>query len=251
MKRNITLIIITLFIITSFSISYAHQGEGNISIGRQCDEVTQDLLATSKDKLTDIDTGDLPKDVIVWDHIGFKDEAWSGNRHVYKLRKGGVLFQGYAQMPYNDLYVRPMNTNESDVITLGQAPLRADWHTLNGNGLIFGGDFKDDKFSGYSVVATMNKIEVREYVNVSKEAFQSGTGEYKVLASKPKVCPAQEFVIKDKKIYESGEILYDMKDKKWYGNYVGGMADFMEHNCGSLTTIYIPYLTVNSTNILI
>lgn len=248
MKKGI--VIILCLATTIVPASALISGEGSATLGRQCSEVTQDLLQTSKAIGTsDMDSNPVPKDFIVWDHVGFKDAAWSGRQHVYLNKKGGVVFQGYAQNPYNDLIVSEKMT-EGARISLGQVPLRADWHTLNGNGLIFGADFKDDSFSGFAVVATMTDIEVREYQGVSKSSFMNGDAAFTVLASKPKACPAQEFIVENKIVYESGALLIDLSGKTYYGNFVGAMSDFGEHNCGSLSTIYVPYLMVNEVNIL-
>ena len=248
MKNNI-IALICLTIITVPSFAETHTGEGVASQGRQCDIVTSELLQQSKDlELKDIDSLPVKDTFTVWDHVGFKDEAWSGKQHVYLSKQGGVIFQGYAQKPYNDLIVTK-KMNDNSVVRLGQVPLRADWHTLNGNGLIFGAEISEGKLSGYSVVATISMIEVREYKGVSKESFMDGTAEFEVLAAKAKICPAQEFVVDNKKVYESGELLFDLSTKEYYGEYVGAVTDFAEHNCGSLSTIYVPYCIVDGTNI--
>ena len=246
LAKTISILSLTAILLTPQTQSYAN--EGNASRGRQCSVVTEDLIkASTGAKAQEIASRVFSEEYTVWDHVGFTDIAWSGKQHVYLNKEGGLIFQGYAQMPYNDLVITD-KPHEDKVIKFGQIPLRADWHTLNGNGLVFGAKLNGNTLSGFSVVATVNKIEVREYTNVTKESFMEGNAEFKVLASKPKICPAQEFIVDGKKVYESGKLLYEVT-QPYYGNYVGAMSDFAEHSCGSLSTIYVPYLMIGEENL--
>ena len=202
----------------------------------------------------------LNRGFTVLDHIGVKDKAFNGERHIATKGKG-IQWYGYDIPPYNDLIITNQDIPENYNINLKQSPIIADWHTINGSGVIFNaitnapqGEVSTSSnftFSGFALVATQDKIQLREY-NTDFSKFASGTAEFKVITEIPKTCNSQSFnIIKTNNDYEiklDNTLIYK-GELQYYGNYVGAMVDYLEHNCESLSSTYMYNLTVNDTNL--
>ena len=184
---------------------------------------------------------------MIWDHVGIKDQAFTGERHIVR-RDSGVQWFGYYAPPYNDIMLRDfssMNRSGSFKINIKQAPVRADWHTINGSGLVFGAYFsgkaptsdgemltvgessqavndsgegypKSDavgNFSGFAFVATNETNEVRYYQNVNMQAFCDGTAPYTIMQAEKKSCNSQSLTV----TYEDSTKTYSFKlgNKTW------------------------------------
>ena len=202
-----------------------------------------------------------------FDHIGYKDTAFSGERHVaYFPEQGGVHFFGYDSEPLTDAMILKHNKTSNQTISLLQAPVRADWHTLDGNGILFGietsgltGEPRDINLnkgssnvsvSGYSAVATQDKIEIREIVNTPVENMGSN---YNVIFETDKECPAVDFdinIVGSKATVKlSGEELhsFDMKTK---GRDTGIIVTYARHGCPSLSSVFTYSHVVNGVDYL-
>lgn len=220
----------------------------------------------------------LGDDWVVLDHIGSKDAAYTGERHIV-LRDNngdiGIQWYGYEKDPCNDLILKDLDTNWNR-INVQQCPVRADWHTVNGSGIVFGattsasaGDFKavyNKSYDGdsntltcYAFVATVNTIELRKYDQVSfKDFSDGGKGNiiYTVITSVPKECNSQslsidrtgdiyKFYVGNKCCFVLSEEQLGISDK----NYVGAMVDYQLHNCTSLSSMYMFNLTVDGVDL--
>ena len=138
--------------------------------------------------------------------------------------------------------------------------MRADWHTLNGNGILFGctingmvpnkdynlnkGEGGSVSITGYGIVATVNKIELRQYGGVSPTNIGDS---YSVIKSWDKECPGQNFTIEITgnmaKIFLDKEKLYEVSVGS--GRDTGLVTTYLEHNCASLSSVYMFNHTVN------
>lgn len=167
----------------------------------------------------------LNKNWIIWDHIGVTDTAFQGKRHVVR-RDTGIQWFGYDKPPYNDMILRDFSdviTTDSFTINVKQAPVRADWHTINGSGILFGvtvsgtagntGDVLDPKgyLSGYAFVATNKYNELRYYNNVAISEFLEGKAGYILLRQEDKLCNSQSLTI----THESGKMSFKLGTKDW------------------------------------
>lgn len=202
-----------------------------------------------------------------FDHIGYKDSAFQGERHVaYFQEEGGVQFYGYDKEGLADVMLLKHPDNQSQTITLLQAPLRADWHTLDGNGVLFGvqptaipqapGDYTTTSnetqlsFTGYAAVATQDEIQIRKYTNAS---ISDLTENFEVLYSEPKECPSVDFVIEilgNKAKVSLGSRLLKEIELETTGRYTGIIVCYAEHNCESLSSVYTYSHKVNDIEYL-
>lgn len=198
----------------------------------------------------------------VIDHIGHKDSAFTGARHIATYN-GGIQWFGYDADDFSDMILTDKGIDGHNIdISLQQAPVRADWHTIDGSGIVFNAktnapadldDLKDKSytFEGYALVATTGKIELRYYKPTSFSQFSTGKSKYQVLFETAKTCNSQDFRIKydgkEAEIFLDGKLL-TKQSIKYLGNHVGAMVDYMEHNCESLSSVYMYNLLVNGKN---
>lgn len=197
------------------------------------------------------------------DHVGVTDTSYGGARHVVK-RDGGMQWFGYDADPNNDLLLREY-TGSIHSINVKQAPVRADWHTVNGSGIVFGASFAPPKdgehelgykstatFSGYSFVATQHNIEIRYYAKTALSSFSDGSAEYEVLYQTAKKCNSQSLTIEFTEkgpIFKVGMTELDASiDYKPNGDWIGAMVDYATHACPSLSTVYMFNFTVDGEN---
>lgn len=220
-----------------------------------------DIYSVSKFSLAKINRGWM-----VFDHIGYKDTAFQGERHLAYMGDG-VQFFGYDIEPLTDLCLLQHPDGENQTINMLQAPVRADWHTLNGNGLLFGCTFSGGEpntdydlcsnegnvsVTGYSVVATADKIQVRQYSGVS--AVNIGDdGAYGVLYEEPKECPGQNITVEiignHAKVFLDSRMIFEF-DLSGQGRGTGMVTTYKEHCCSSLSSIYMFNHTVNGIDYL-
>ncbi len=219
---------------------------GNLSANNVIDPVKQSPEAWNQDW-------------IVWDHVGYKDRAFNGERHIVKRTKG-VQFLGYAQPPFDDMMLRNFGDFNRRTISVIQSPVRSDWHTINGSGIVFNAKLEGDYFTGNAIVATQDSIELRSYARTSRQSFLGGSASYSVIFTAPKECPGQAFTVEmknenktdswtDFKIYDREELIYEGGDST-YGTYAGLMTDYAEHDCESLSSTYIPNFIVDGEDFL-
>lgn len=200
---------------------------------------------------------------IVVDHIGHTDTAYNGARHIVTYNDSGMVWYGYDEKGYTDLILTETD-NYSYTINLKQMPLRADWHTVNGSGIIFNASTSaqkgtevnpytsTDTFTGYALVVTTKDIEVRYYPLTTLSTLADGLATYEVLYSTSKTCNAQDLTI----TYTGAEVLIYLDNTllttlqlDYIGSYVGAMVDYKEHSCNSLSSIYMFNLTLNGGNL--
>lgn len=180
----------------------------------------------------------------IWDHVGLTDTAYQGKRHIAK-RTTGVQWFGYDSPPYNDMLLRnfsnEINSNNGAFkINIKQAPVRADWHTINGSGILFGvassnkavvgGNDYDmiDKsnsgnhanlvsgatgsgMSGYAFVATNHYNELRYYDNVSIQDFINGIADYYLIEQHDKTCNSQSLTVS----YDGKNLILNVGNAQW------------------------------------
>lgn len=193
-----------------------------------------------------------------FDHIGYKDTAFKGERHVaYSEENSGVHFFGYDSEGLTDLMLLPHEAKNTQTVSILQSPTRADWHTLNGNGLMFGiestglpneptdininNKSSGVSITGYSAVATESEIQIREYTNTPVENLgQEGT--YTVLYKEPKECLSVDFSVNingnEAEVYLSGRKLGNNINLKTKGRDTGIVVSYAEHGCESLSSVY-------------
>lgn len=202
-----------------------------------------------------------------FDHIGYKDSAFQGERHVaYFPDEGGVQFYGYDSEKLADLMLIEHKSSPNQTITLLQAPLRADWHTLDGNGVMFGvtpnnlppnpGDINvtnnanKTTITGYAAVATADEIQIRKYTNAT---INDLTTKFDILYTQPKQCPSVDFVIEiignKAKVYLGTDLLKEIVIDA-AGRYTGILVCYAEHNCNSLSSVYTYSHVVNDIEYL-
>lgn len=203
---------------------------------------------------------------VTYDHIGYKDSAYQGERHV-AIVDDGVQFFGYDMEPLADLMLLRHPDGENQVINTVQVPVRADWHTLNGNGILFGCEFSETgkdidiningvsstaSITGYSVVATINKIEVRQFSNVNADTIGK-EGHYQVLHEIPKKCPGQNLTVEITnsiaKVFLGSEKIYEFT-LTTPARGTGLVASYEEHCCSSLSSVVMFNHTVNGIDYL-
>lgn len=216
-----------------------------------------------KEIFSPIKTGDW----FILDHVGVTDSAYAGARHIVK-RDTGIQWFGYDKPPFNDMMLKKFENCKN--INIKQAPVRADWHTVNGSGVVFGAslsfpgideltskdledkDITSSSFSGYAFVATMEAIEIREYNLVSLSSFKNGSADFKVLYTEPKQCNSQSLTVDFSNSQPKFSIgLRQLQTNFNYtpkGIYAGAMVDYAEHNCSSLSSIYMFNFTVDGKN---
>lgn len=198
----------------------------------------------------------------VIDHIGHKDSAFTGERHVVTYNNG-IQWFGYDADNFSDMILTNKGIDGHNLdISLQQAPVRADWHTIDGSGIIFNAktnapadldDLKDKSytFEGYALVATTSKIELRYYIPTTFSQFATGNSKYQVLFETAKTCNSQDFRVKydgkEAEIFLDGKSLTKLPIK-YIGDYVGAMVDYMGHNCESLSSVYMYNLIINGKN---
>lgn len=203
----------------------------------------------------------LNQDWIVFDHIGYKDSAFQGERHI-AIKSNGIQWYGYDSSPFNDMVLTNSNISDNYTLNLKQATIVADWHTIDGSGIVFNAttnaplNVEVDNtanyiFQGHAIVATMDKIQLRLYDTTISD-FMSNGKNYSVLAEVPKTCGSQSFTV----IKQGDNYIVKLDDKiiyegflHYYGNYVGAMVDYIEHNCSSLSSVYMYNLTLNGKNL--
>lgn len=247
----------------------------------------------------------------IFDHIGEKDSAFGGARHIARRDSGGIQWFGYDSTPYNDFMLRDF-TNDIDssgsfTINVKQSPVRADWHTINGSGVMFGVNFSNSPslaglqndvyedgyssdstytstFSGYAFVSTRNYNELRYYYDTDVNDFMNGTASYYVILQENKICNSQSITVKYDgstntiklfigrkewgssksaltigENYEVGEVTNGVSAANTsidelpnvtlalppLGSWSGTMVDYAEHNCSSLSSVYMFNYTFN------
>ena len=199
------------------------------------------------------------------DHIGYKDTAYQGARHV-ALVDDGVQYFGYDIEPLTDMMLMHHPDGESQIINTIQAPVRADWHTLNGNGILFGCSFtgyEPDKdlnthkntsptvsVTGYSVVATLDKIQVRQYSGATIDTIGEN---FQVLYEEPKRCPGQNFTVEitgsTAKVFLGSKKIYEFTLAS-NARGTGLITTYEEHSCSSLSSVVMMNHTVNGVDYL-
>ena len=193
----------------------------------------------------------------VFDHIGVKDSAFKGAKHL-ATKSSGIQWYGYDNPPYNDLMLTNQDIPDDYTLNLKQATIVADWHTIDGGGLVFNATTDappnievspsdNYKFRGHAIVATMDSIQLRLYDTTTQEFMADGSS-YSVLAEVPKTCGSQSFTVTkagdNYTVKLDDTIIYEGYLTP-YGNHVGAMVDYIEHNCSSLSSVYMYNLTVN------
>ena len=184
----------------------------------------------------------LDKDWFIFDHVGMTDSAFSGKRHIVKRDTRGIQWFGYDAAPQNDFIIRDFtedisNNPDGFSINIKQAPVRADWHTINGSGILFGmkisnppqliskvSDSQTERkfsevsydvashnsiFSAYAFVATNKYNEMRYYDKVNIQDFRDGKAPYYIIQQVKKNCNSQSITVK-----------YTSRDKK-LTTYIG------------------------------
>ncbi len=200
----------------------------------------------------------------VGDHVGVTDTAYSGARHVV-AQDGGIQFYGYDSPPYNDIMLMDLGKVPASM-NAKQAPVRTDWHTIRGSGMVFNAKFtpgtndknpremspqSNAKFEGYAFVMNFNVMEVRKYPEMSMSEFLNGSENYQVLLSIPKTCNSQSLTVTQK----NGEYTFKIGLKEvgkltlpTVGTYGGLMCDYAPHGCESLSSMYIFNFTVDGVD---
>lgn len=205
-------------------------------------------------------------DWYVFDHVGYKDSAYQGERHIaYFQEEGGVQFYGYDKEALADLMLLKHPDGQDQTISILQAPLRADWHTLDGNGILFAvetvkippapGDYgtvNTDNLviNGYAAVATMDEIQIRKYTNAKVSTMSK---DFEVIYSEPKECPSVDFLVEitgnKAKVNLGSRTLKEITlDTSARAN--GILVCYAEHNCQSLSSVYTYSYIVNDIEYL-
>lgn len=202
---------------------------------------------------------------MTFDHIGYKDTAFQGERHV-ALTDEGAMFFGYDAEPLTDLMIIDHPKGENQIINTVQAPVRADWHTLNGNGILFGCSFSGylpdtdvnthkgssaaTTITGYSVVATLKEVQVRQYSGASY--LDIGTN-FTTLYSEPKKCPGQNITVEitgnHAKVFLSTKKIFEF-DLASDARGTGLVTTYEAHGCPSLSSVVMMNHTINNVDYL-
>lgn len=189
----------------------------------------------------------------IFDHVGYKDSAFSGERHVVK-RNEGVQFFGYQIPGYKNWMMRDFGNSYPKKLSSMQFPIRADWHTVEGSGVIFNANLQGDSFSAYAVVSTMDSVEVRKYSPTSAQALLNGVGNFELLYNEPRECPTQRIVVEwDKNkavIYDGAKKLLEIENMTYFGDYAGPFVSYRDHNCTSLSSTLFTEFLVDGINYL-
>lgn len=220
------------------------------------------LDSSSVNSIEEYSPTNLNRGFCVIDHIGHKDTAFTGDRHIATFNSG-IQWFGYDAANNTDMILTNKDIDGRNLdISLDQSPVRADWHTIDGSGIVFNAKTNAPSnadnltstsytFEGYALVATSSKIELRYYPTTTFSALASGGSTYDVLFDIPKTCNSQSFRVKyngtNALIYLDNKLL-TKQPIKYVGDYIGAMVDYMEHNCNSLSSVYMYNLIVNGKN---
>lgn len=258
LKYTLASILTVVIAQTPFTLTYIY---ANTSYNPSIPKVSAGLTPNDITNPTTYSPINLNQGFTIIDHVGVKDTAFNGERHIATTGKG-IHWFGYDIPPYNDMILTNQDIPENYNINLKQTSIVADWHTINGSGVIFNAttsappnqEVPSDSgyiFKGYALVATQSKIQLRKY-NTTIQNFSQGKEDFEVIAEIPKACESQSFnITKVNNTYtlKLDDILIFEGELEPIGNHVGAMVDYLEHNCNSLSSVYMYNLTVNNRNL--
>ncbi len=210
------------------------------------------LKATDVTDAQKFDPANLNQDWKIFDHVGYKDNAFSGERHIV-MRNEGIQFYGYQIPGYKNWMYKEFGSSYPKRLSSTQYPVRADWHTVEGSGVMFNAKLNGDNLSFYAVVSTMDSVEVRKYNSVSAQAFLTGSaGGFEILFSENRPCPAQNINIdwnKDSAVISIGnKELFKIESMTYFGDGAGPLVSFLDHNCNSLSSTLFTSFIIDGTD---
>lgn len=232
---------------------------------------TTEVLNTNIYSAEDFSPQTKDNDWIIIDHVGSKDSAFNGERHIARRDTStgyGLQWFGYEVDPNNDAIFK--NVGNWSRLNVQQCPIRADWHTINGSGIIFNmsntgnpGEYKavynkeyegnTNTMSFYAYVVTADAVQLRRYTSITYASFSNGSATYEVLQSIPKECNSQSLSIEKidnvYKFYIGNKMIFEPQMLEQYGTYAGMMVDYQKHNCTSLSSVYMFNFSIDGVNL--
>ena len=175
------------------------------------------------------------------------DQAYNGEHIAIEGDK--INFYGYGVVSYKDFLYRKYKNNGRKVFYFRIDETEANYHTLDGAGIIFNSSIKNNKLTGYIVLFRETEIAIYRLENVDVKTFEETDNkiveDYGTLIKKEskvntkvhdlvvEITPTN-INIKDN---NTKVINQNLEYSKHTGNSFGLISSYVNHNCNKLSKI--------------
>lgn len=176
-----------------------------------------------------------------------KDKAYNGEHIV--IENDTINFWGYGVVSYKDFLYKEYQNNGKKIFSFRIDESKANYHTLDGAGIIFNSKITDNKLSGYVLVFKQVDVCLYRLDEVDIQVFETTPNTTLETYAKPicsvvKISPNIHDVVVETSpasliVKENNqEIINEKLDySKHVGNDFGLISSYVQHDCEVLSKI--------------